>query len=91
MTDIILDTAGIHDIGEREVFTRAHEAWFGNDNKRCVEDAYCAYLLRGNPEKMPWWVRHYCRKEIALFLEKEWEGDGFMLFIRGCIAKARRL
>lgn len=91
MKDIVLHTANILEIGGLEVFVRAYKSWHGADNKRAVEIAYSVYFNRGNPDIMPYWVRHYCRNEIAKFLEREKTGDAFMPFIRWCIAKVRLL
>ena len=91
MNDVVLYTASIHEIDELEVFTRAHLAWFGTKNERIVKDEDRVYFQPGNSDAIPFWVRDYCRKEIAKFLEKEESSDCFGLFVRACIAKARRI
>lgn len=91
MNDVVLYTTSILEIGELEVFTRAYEAWYGTADEEDVEVAYSSYFKSRNPDEVPPWVRHYCRREIAKFLEKEKGGDSFHLFTRWCMAKARLL
>jgi hypothetical protein len=60
----VVEAARVLDVGECEVFRLAYRFWYKRElRENVLDESFADYLLR---EKVPSWVRDYCRRVLNL-------------------------